>query len=455
MAGGTWSSLSGKVRPGTYINFESTRQETIPISERGTVLLPLIDHPYGPAGEFITLENASPDAFRYKLGYSIYDNTNRNMVRIKEAFKNARSVIVYILSQGAKAKVTEEGLTATAQYGGALGNSLGYSIVANPLGGFDVTKYLGSEVLEIVEGVATIGALIEADSGQWIQFTGTPAAALTATARTSLTGGVTGSASVADYTAFLDSAEAYVWNTMALPLLPTGETGDVIPSIQTAVVTKIKYLRENCGRYRKAVLAKCAADYEGVINVTNGVVLSDGTVLSAADAAAWVAGADAGAGNTQSNTYVRYNGAVDINGVKSNAEAIAALKAGEFFFSWSEENEIVVEQDINSLTSFTTTKTSDYRKNRVIRVYDTFAESCMVNFPPNKFDNSATGWDMMEGIGRSILSQFEDAGAITDVNLSSDFLVDREHSQGDETYFNVGLQAVDSAEKLFFTIRTR
>ena len=41
------------------------------------------------------------------------------------------------------------------------------------------------------------------------------------------------------------------------------------------------------------------------------------------------------------------------------------------------------------------------------------------------------------------------------MNLSSDFLVDREHSQGDETYFNVGLQAVDSAEKLFFTIRTR
>lgn len=50
MAGGTFSKLSGKTRPGTYINFESERQVTIPISERGTMLIPLIDHPYGPEG---------------------------------------------------------------------------------------------------------------------------------------------------------------------------------------------------------------------------------------------------------------------------------------------------------------------------------------------------------------------------------------------------------------------
>lgn len=114
-----------------------------------------------------------------------------------------------------------------------------------------------------------------------------------------------------------------------------------------------------------------------------------------------------------------------------------------------------MEQDINSLTSFTTKKTKDYGKNRVLRVYDTFAESCMLNFPPNKFDNNATGWDSMDGIGRALLSQFEDAGAITEVSLEDDFAVNRDESQGDETYFDVGIKAVDSAEKLFFTIRTR
>ena len=81
-------------------------------------------------------------------------------------------------------------------------------------------------------------------------------------------------------------------------------------------------------------------------------------------------------------------------------------------------------------------------------------ESIQLNFPPNKFNNNSTGWDVMEGIGRTVLKQFEDAGAITNVE-KSDFVVDRDLSQGDETFFNVGLQAVDSAEKLYFTIATR
>ena len=98
MAGGTFSKLSGKVRPGTYINFESTRQDVIPIAERGTVIMPLLNHDYGPAGEFITLENSSPDANREKLGYSVYDN-HPNMLLLKECFKKAKAIIVYIPCQ--------------------------------------------------------------------------------------------------------------------------------------------------------------------------------------------------------------------------------------------------------------------------------------------------------------------------------------------------------------------
>ena len=88
-------------------------------------------------------------------------------------------------------------------------------------------------------------------------------------------------------------------------------------------------------------------------------------------------------------------------------------------------------------------------------MFDTFAEALQLNFPPNKYDNSPTGWDIMEGIGKTILKQFAEAGAIAAVDYDNDFLVDRELSQGDETFFNVGLQPVDSAEKLYFTIATR
>lgn len=58
---------------------------------------------------------------------------------------------------------------------------------------------------------------------------------------------------------------------------------------------------------------------------------------------------------------------------------------------------------------------------------------------------------------RLLLASFEkgSAGAIKNVDLDNDFLVDRELSEGDETYFNVGLEPVDSSEKIYFTVTTR
>ncbi len=90
-----------------------------------------------------------------------------------------------------------------------------------------------------------------------------------------------------------------------------------------------------------------------------------------------------------------------------------------------------------------------------MRVYDTFSETVQLNFTPNKFNNDSDGWDVMEGVGKAILLQFEESDAITNVSYNEGFLVDSIASVDDETYFKVGLQAVDSAEKLYFTITTR
>ena len=61
----------------------------------------------------------------------------------------------------------------------------------------------------------------------------------------------------------------------------------------------------------------------------------------------------------------------------------------------------------------------------------------------------------MEGIGRSILQNFDADGAIQNVDLDADFLIDTGKSIGDSTYVNVGLQTVDSAEKYYFTAIAR
>lgn len=451
MAGGTFDKLAGKVRPGTYINFESTRQETVGNSERGTVLIPLIGHNFGPAKEFISLSAASPDAQRLKLGYSVYDD-NKNMLLIREAFKKASTVIVFITESGNKATQTSGELTITAKYGGTRGNDIHVSIIANPTGEelFDVSVYLDTEKTASYEGVKTCEELIAAAANDaLVTFEGS--GDLAAAAGVKLENGTDTQSTTADVTGFLDRIEGVKWNTLCFPVTET--------QLHTAVLTKIKYMRENMGRGVQAVVPNMKTpDYEGIINVTNSVVV-DGKALSAAEACAWVAAATAAASCTKSNTYEIYSGATEVVDPKDNEKAIAAINAGEFFFSVSEEGNVVVEYDINSLVTFTKPKDSTYRKNRVIRVFDSFAETVQLNFPPNKYDNDPTGWEVMEGIGKTILKQYgprpDGIGAIKNVDFDNDFLVDQSLSEGDQTFFIVGLEAVDSSEKLYFTIKTR
>lgn len=447
MAGGKFDKLAGKTRPGTYINFQSERTDTVGTSERGTTIIPLMKPAYGPAGTYIELTNAGPDAAYAKLGFSVYDSdTNRQMLLIREAFKNASKVLIYIVKDGTKAKATNETaptLTATAKYGGSRGNALTVTVAANPVEGFDVTVSLAGDTVAFYEGLSTVDDLI-AKNCEYVTFTGS--GALTAVAAMNLTGGTDATPQNSDVTAFLDTLEGVKFNTVAIPTTDS--------SLQAAIKTKIKYLRESMGRGVQAVVPNFAADYEGIISVKNGYSIDDDN-LSAAEACAWVAGATAGASYTESLTYKAVDGATGLNPALTHEEYVDAINKGHFAFSVSEENKIIAEYDINSLTSFNKQpKDETYRKNRVIRVMDTFQESVQLNFPPNKYANSPVGWDIMEGVGKSILKQFEDVGAITNVDYDADFLVDREASYGDKTYFDVNLQPVDSAEKLFFTVHT-
>lgn len=447
MAGGTFDLNVSKKRPGNYINFKSKRQQNPSGSTRGTALVLLSGLGWGPDGTSLKLSAASPDAYIQKLGHSVYDD-NDFMLLIREAFKNASTVMAYIINPGEKAKkVVEDTVTVTAIYGGTRGNDIAVACVAETDNTFIVRVYLDSEKVEEYTGITTIQSLIDKNSNEYVTFSATDTSAeIIEFASANLEGGTDGTVSNSMITDFLDKSEKIKWNTMAFPITEA--------ALQTAAKAKVKYLRESAGKYVQIVMPNCGGDYEGVINVTNSVVV-DGKELTISQACAWVAGVTAAADKVTSNTYIEYEGATDVVGLKTNEEAILAISNGEFFFSMSEESKVIVEYDINSLHNFTTERTSDYSKNRVIRVYDTFAEDLKLTFPPNKYDNDENGWLVMEGLGRALLQRYADDGAITNVDLDNDFYVDQSRSIGDETYFNVGMQAVDSAEKLYFSVSTR
>lgn len=446
MAGGTFDIGVGKVRPGTYINFLSKKVQAPSTSERGIVVLPLINYDWGPRNEFITLTNAAPDAGMTKFGRSIYDN-NEHMLMIKEAFKNAVQVHIFITGSGKEAEKTVDidsnTLKIKAKYPGTLGNSIKVSSIANVDSGFDVNIYLNTDIVETAVGITTINELA-AKNFNYVTFSGE--GAMDEFASASLEGGTSTTSSNADITMFLDKCEMIQFHTMAFPIDES--------ALHTALKTKIQYLRENMGKKVQAVAPGFKGDYEGIINVTNSAIV-DGIPLTTKQATAFVAGITAAADKVTSNTYIKWTGATELVNPKTNEEAIQSIKNGEFFFSMDDDGTVIVEYDINSLTSFTEKKTEDYRKNRIIRVYDSLATDLKVLFPPNKFDNSKEGWAVMEELGIALLQQYEEAGAIQNVDKETDFYVDQSRSSGDSTYFNVGIQAVDSAEKLYFTISTR
>lgn len=454
MAGGTFTMSGKKVRPGTYINTKSGRAATASTNQEGAVVLPLLNAVYGPAQEFIEINASAPDANVSKLGLSIYDD-DPMMLLIRETLKGCARVFAFIPTAGTKAAATlGEVLTCTAKYGGSLGNKLKVSVVANATlgtGYFNVNVYLDGALIETHSGVQTIGDL--AGLSDYIDFapagSATAATALVATAATSLTGGANGALVNADFTTMLDNTEHLDCNCIAFPYSAT-----TYAALVAAIQSKVKYFHEDVGKDVFAVLPNTPSDYEMCLNVTNGAKLSDGTVITTEMAVCFMAGVTAGASYTQSNTYRQYPGAVAVNGPKDHSSAVAAINAGEIFFTYDDSHNVVVEYDINSLVTLSTEKTEDYKKMRVQRTLAALRKTIRANFPPNRFNNDSNGWNVMEGIGVGILQDYEADGAIHDVDPSADFLVDRSRSGGDATYFNVAVAVTDSAEKLYFTIIT-
>ena len=129
---------------------------------------------------------------------------------------------------------------------------------------------MGTEKVEIYEGMSTFHDLIEASVGKYVTFKATSGETeLKAIASLRLEGGDNGTTENSAITEFLDKVEKIRWNTMCFPVTET--------TLQTVCIAKIKMLRNSVGKYVQAVLPNCKADFEGIINVTNSVKLDDGT----------------------------------------------------------------------------------------------------------------------------------------------------------------------------------
>ncbi len=219
------------------------------------------------------------------------------------------------------------------------------------------------------------------------------------------------------------------------------------------IVAWIKALREDEGVKAQAVLANSASDEEGVINVANGIVLSNGTTLTAAQATAWVAGVTAGANINQSNTGKKYTDAIDVSPRLTKTEMEAAITAGKFIFKVDSAQNVTAVYDINSLTTTTVDKGEVFKKNRIIRTIDGINSDIGEIFESNyvgKVDNDADGRAMLRA---TLIEYFDELQRLSAIqNFTEEDVTVMEGTDGNAIIITCYIQPVDSVEKMYITV---
>ena len=448
MNGGTFTPGTEKKRPGIYFNFKTTAQQRITLGDRGTVALP-ITMSWGEPKTFISISGI--EDLNKKVGLNIDD---KSLLLFREAKKKAQTVLLYRLNEGepAKAQISEN-FNVLANYGGQKGNEVTIQVTENVLDSSkrDVVTYVGTDIVD----KQVVTDVKELKQNKYVSFSGE--GEVTITAGVTLSGGKNGVPSVADYTAFLEEAETEYFDVIALP-------NNTSTQLKATFVAFVKRLRDDQGRKVQGVLPNYEANHEGIINVTSGVLLEDGTEITPAKATAWVAGASAGANFNQSLTFVEYEGAVDTLERLDNDQVEYRLSQGEFLFTFDARDRTVsVEKDINSLTTYTTEKNKTFAKNKIIRVLDAINNDLTRELKDliklrkangNDIPASDDGLQLVKTLITQYLTQLQDGSGITGFDSETDITIALNEDR-DGFLIDLAVQPVDAAEKFYFNVEVK
>lgn len=206
-------------------------------------------------------------------------------------------------------------------------------------------------------------------------------ASLDLTASTPLTSGTNGTVEDATFQTYLDKMEAYTFNAMGC--LSTD------PTITALFASFCKRMRDDVGKKFQVVCFRNLADYEGVVSVKNGLV---GDTENPA-LIPWATGVVAGTAVNKSATNMDYDGEYAVDTDYTQSELEAGIMEGSFMFHLV-DGDVVVLEDINTFTSITDEKSSDFSSNQTIRVLDQIANDIAVLFGTKyigKVPNDASG----------------------------------------------------------------
>ena len=441
MAGGFWTSQN-KVLPGVYINTKSAANIAASIGSRGIVAI-CEGLDWGETGK---IQPIVPGESMYP--YIGYDITNTKARFLQEIFKgtDVSSPPIEVLlyrpagTGGVAATATiSTNLTVTANYVGIRGNDINIIISANAdnPSAFDVQTVVDGTVVD-TQTSATVAGLVK---NAWVTFSGT---AIAATAGTALTGGVNPTISSSDHSAFLTALEKWQFDIV----IYDGTDG----TTAAAYAAFAKRISERVGYKCQCVLAGSSYNSEWVIQINNGVILNDGTTLTAAQCTWWVGGAEAGALYNQSLTYAQYPQAREAATKLTDAQLEAAVTGGQIAFV-DTFGSVKICTDIDSLTTVTTDKGAEYKKNRVMRVLNQLCNDIYRYFSLyfiGKVDNNAAGRALLRGWIVGYLNEMQANNGVQ--NFTAEDVTVEPGNSVDSVLINIAITPVDSVEKVYVQV---
>jgi hypothetical protein len=423
MAGGTFVAQN-KIRPGAYVNYVAIKNASaIPASDSGVVFLKdsQVVPIWGTGLVEITREDLLRGGITKKLGFTDADD---EYYVFREILRNARSVLLR-LTGGVAAK------GATDKIKAELPGTAGNSIIVSYANGVVSTSFRGKLVDS--QQATTFADFV---SVGFIKFVGAADTTMASVLGTPVT--LAGGTAVA-----LDDPEPVdQWNVL------------LADKADSTLITMIKNLRDNEGFKIQAVVGAgtTAPNYEGIIRLKNEYYIEEAP--SASLGRAYVAGLASASGPAQSNTYHRLPSDAVLTTVLSHSDTETAVQEGFMVLTLRRTGDAVIEQDINSLTTFSTNKKYEFSKNRVLRVLDGIATRVSNVFEEQyigKVNNNEMGRSLLEGAIVKILRELQDLEAIQNFDADNDIDVIAGESI-DSVVVNVYVQPLDAMEKLYMTI---